>query len=292
MGVQPLDWLFEFSFAPYEIYCGWKYQYKKITITYDTLGLNPVYDSTKFIYEHPNYNLQITKTSHINSDGIEKIQRFRYPEDYSGIGSDTYGYAISMMRDSLHMIKSVIEYLESERKTTDTTELITGGNIFLYSKYSTNNYLAINPYKSIGLETITPISLSSFTKSKINNGNFVYDSHFLTNKVTYDLFDKYGNLLHFFKTDNIPISFNWGYNNALLITNAVNSSYDPTNTYSNSSTQVTRYVYDHPLIGISKIIDPIGHSTYYYYDPLGRLNLIRNDDQNILQKIDYHYKTH
>ena len=290
--IIPSDWLSQFSFAPYENYCGWTYKYKTVTITRDTLGLNPINDSINFYYEHPNNNLQITKISHFNSDGVEKIRRFRYPEDYSGIGSDTYGYALSMMRDSLHMIKSVIEYLESERKTNDTTEMITEGNINLYSRYSTSDFLDINPYKSLGLETITPISLSSFTKSSINNsGQFAYDSHFLTNKVTYDLFDKYGNLLHYFKTDNIPISYNWGYNNSFLITKAVNSSYDPNNNYSGSTAQVTRYYYDHPLIGVSRIVDLNGHSTYYYYDSLGRLNLIKNDDNNILKKIDYHYKT-
>ena len=292
MGVQPIDWFNEFSFGPYEIYCGWTYKYKTIAITYDTTGSNPVYDSICYYYEHPDHDLQATKISHINSDGEEKIKRFKYPKDYTGIGSDAYGFALTMMRDSLHMINPTIEYLESERKTSDTTELILGGNINLYSRYSTNDFMAINPYKSIGLETVTPISLSSYTKSAINNnGQFTYDSRFLTNKVTYDLFDRCGNLLHYFKTDNIPISYNYGYNNSFLITKAVNSSYDQTNTYLSPSTQVTRYYYNHPLIGVSRILDPNGHSTYYYYDPLGRLNLIRNDDQNILQKVDYHYKT-
>jgi hypothetical protein len=292
MGVQPVDWLFEFSFGQYEIYCGWKYKYKKITITYDTIGLNPVYDSTDFLYEHPNHHLQVTKTSNINSNGVERITRYRYPKDYSGNGSDDYAYAITMMRDSLHMVNSVIEYLESIRKPTDTAELVMGGNIFLYKRFPPSDFLAIHPFKSIGLETTTPISFSSFTKSNINgSGTFVYDSHFLTNKVTYDNFDRFGNLLHYFLTDNIPISFNWGHNNTLILTKAVNSSYDPTNSYSNSSIQVTRYEYDHPLIGISRIINPNGKSTYYEYDPLGRLNLIKNDDHKILQKTDYHYKT-
>jgi YD repeat-containing protein len=294
MGVQPLDWQSEFSFAPYEIYCGWEYNYKKISISYDEFGQNPVYDSTNFIYEHPDHNLQVTKTSHFNSDGIEKIKRYRYPQDYTGTGYDTYGFALAMMRDSLHMVNSIVEYLESERKTSDTTELITGGNIdlFTHNCFSYISFMGIYPYKCVGLETTTPFALSSFNRSYINNsGTFVYDNHFITDKVTYDVCDRYGNLLHYHLTDNIPISLNWGFNNTVLITKAVNSSYDPTNSYSGSNIQVTRFLYNQPLIGVSGIIDPTGITTHYEYDPLGRLKVIRNDDNNILQKIDYHYKT-
>jgi YD repeat-containing protein len=284
------DWINEFAFAPYQIYCGWKYKYKKLIIDYDTLGQNPVYDSTDFFYEHPDRYLEVTKTSHINSDGTEKITRYKYPNDYQGTSSENYAYAISMMRDSLHIVNSVIEYLESLRKTSDTSELITGGNIYLYKRFSPTNILCIHPYKSIGLETTTPIALSSFTKSEINgNGNFIFDSHFLTNKITYDTFDRFGNILNYHQTDNIPIALNWGYNNTLLITKVVNASYDPTNTYSNSPALITRFEY-HPLIGVTRIIDPNGHSTKYEYDALGRLKAIRNDDNDILQKTDYHYK--
>ncbi|MGA3014791.1 MAG: hypothetical protein ABSD71_12255 [Bacteroidales bacterium] len=160
------EYFTQLSIKPYFIYSGWNYPYSETTTTLDNNGLNPVKDSVAYYYDQN--NLQTNRIDHINSDGVVKIKRFRYPVDYAGIGSDTYGFALTMMRDSLHMIKSVVEYLELERKTTDTNELIIGGNVNLYSRYSTNDFLAINPYKSLGFETMTLISLSSFTKSAIN----------------------------------------------------------------------------------------------------------------------------
>ncbi|MBN2349616.1 MAG: hypothetical protein JXJ22_12290 [Bacteroidales bacterium] len=52
---------------------------------------------------------------------------------------------------------------------------------------------------------------------------------------------------------------------------------------------ITTYTYS-PIYGITSITDPNNISTYYIYDDLGRLSLIKNDDGNILKTYEYNYQ--
>ena len=53
-------------------------------------------------------------------------------------------------------------------------------------------------------------------------------------------------------------------------------------------TLMTTYTYI-PLFGVFSQCDPNNRINYYTYDILGRLSLIKDQDQNILRKIDYKY---
>ncbi len=51
---------------------------------------------------------------------------------------------------------------------------------------------------------------------------------------------------------------------------------------------MTTYAYD-PLIGMTSMTDANNITTYYEYDELGRLELIRDDNGNVIKKYKYHY---
>ena len=55
-----------------------------------------------------------------------------------------------------------------------------------------------------------------------------------------------------------------------------------------STAQMTTYTYN-PGIGISSQCDVGNRITYYFYDPLGRLHYVKDQDGNIVKTIDYHY---
>jgi YD repeat-containing protein len=58
-----------------------------------------------------------------------------------------------------------------------------------------------------------------------------------------------------------------------------------------SHAKMVTYTYN-PLIGITSQCDADNHITYYYYDEVSRLTLIRDQDKNIIKKIRYNRYDH
>jgi YD repeat-containing protein len=52
---------------------------------------------------------------------------------------------------------------------------------------------------------------------------------------------------------------------------------------------ITTYTYK-PLIGLATRTDPRGITTKYDYDPFGRLQAIKDDNDKIMEKYEYHYQ--
>lgn len=65
------------------------------------------------------------------------------------------------------------------------------------------------------------------------------------------------------------------------------SAYDDVNIYP-SDALMTTYTYA-PLVGMLSQIDPSGKTTYYGYDVLGRLAMVKDNDGNVIKTYNYHY---
>jgi YD repeat-containing protein len=146
----------------------------------------------------------------------------------------------------------------------------------------------------------------------------------LEKKITYDLYDDKGNILQYTLESGIPVSIIWGYNKTQPIAKIENLTYnlipsetianlqtlsnaDTDNCMSGSCTEqllrnglnafrgslpyvfISTYTYN-PLVGVTSVTDPKEESTFYEYDPFGRLKFVKDKDLNILQKYCYNYK--
>uniref|UniRef100_UPI00374DB3F5 RHS repeat domain-containing protein n=1 Tax=Flavobacterium sp. TaxID=239 RepID=UPI00374DB3F5 len=110
-----------------------------------------------------------------------------------------------------------------------------------------------------------------------------------------------------------PVTIIWGYNKALPIAkieNATNgqvavalgvsdvsalneTNLDAINTLRNNASfancMITTYTHI-PLVGVSTITDPKGDKITYSYDSFGRLQFVKDKNDNIFSENQYNYK--
>lgn len=136
-----------------------------------------------------------------------------------------------------------------------------------------------------------------------------------TKKIVYNRYDAYGNPAEVFQENGTITSYVWGYSGTQLIAKIENLEYAsiPQTTINNMQTasdtgteadlllelnalretypnaMVTTFTHK-PLIGVSTITNPNGDKITYDYDTAGRLNAIRDKENNILSNSEYHYR--
>lgn len=141
---------------------------------------------------------------------------------------------------------------------------------------------------------------STFTHSTVNSNGLTKDSRY-ADEATVKI--ENGNMVEILGKDGVTTSYVWGYNNTLPVVKAtgvnyatLKAAYDAVagnlsairNQPSLSNAFVSTYVYT-PGVGMTSETDPRGRTTYYEYDKMNRLALVRDHDNNILRKICYNF---
>jgi hypothetical protein len=171
-----------------------------------------------------------------------------------------------------------------------------------FNKYDYATAPAGFPYPS-KLQVIELNSTLSptFTVAAVNGSVLTKDIRYSDNTTV-----KYenGELIEVTPKNGVTTSYLWGYNNTLPIAKAIGTNYSTLvsaynavgqnlsqlRTYSTlANAFVSTYVYT-PGVGIISETDPRGRNSYYEYDKLNRLVLMRDHDNNILKKICYNYQ--
>lgn len=138
-------------------------------------------------------------------------------------------------------------------------------------------------------------------------------------RMNFNQYDKYGDLVCSSPQDGIKTCYVWSYNYSYPVAKIVNTDYAtlidvlsgqqavddfaagwPTSDAVNNFLQVLRtdsrmsnafvtsYTYN-GLQGVSSETNPNNRSTYYEYDFMGRLSIVRDHNNNILKQICYNY---
>lgn len=267
-----------------------------------TLNESPGSITTHQEITYSNKNFLPVTSSNTNSKSGQVIVKTKYVGDYAVSSGPVW---LNLMREQ-KINELPIEKLTIEKRQ-DNTEYVTGGVIIFYK----NDKPA--PDKIYKLELTTPLLLSSITQSYVDGGgNFVMDNRY-KEVVQFNQYDQYNNLLSQQKKDDVVSSFIWGYNSKYVVAQIIGKTYDEAvsqsginlsilndppdeaamrtelnKLYALQGALVTSYVYK-PLIGISSETDPNHISRYYEYDGLGRLIIVRDNDNNIVKSICYNY---
>jgi YD repeat-containing protein len=135
-------------------------------------------------------------------------------------------------------------------------------------------------------------------------------------RLQYSGYDNKGNPLSVSKANDVQETYIWGYNNSYPVAKIIGTDYSTVISYVNQSIVqnptsdqqlrdeinkvrtglqkakvfVTTYTYA-PLVGITSQTDASNRTTYYEYDGLSRLKIIRDLNNNIVKAYDYQYKS-
>ena len=123
-------------------------------------------------------------------------------------------------------------------------------------------------------------------------------------------YDSEGNARQVTGPDGVPTAFVWGYDRSLPVAQVVGATFSQVEGQLGSDfhagaqglseaqaqtlrgalkpAQVTTYTYD-PLVGMTSQTDANGRTTTYSYDALNRLEGIKNDEGQVVQKLEYQY---
>ncbi len=246
------------------------------------------------IYKYDSYK-QIKEIETTNSRNETLTKFLYYPYD---INTGIYS---SMT--SLNMLNYPIE------QTTIRNSSITASSLTTY-KSDEGIYV---PDKVYSLETASP--LSSFTYFNGSTKDSRYGSTPETEFVDYD---SRGNLTKVRTRDGIYTYYIWAYDSQYPVAKIESSTnttlsitvYDNelsksdeisdieddvaylegllTSYINDDDYMVTLYTYK-PLLGMTSQTDPNGTTIYYEYDDFGRLKMVKDDDEKIANKYEYHY---
>ncbi|WP_378187391.1 hypothetical protein ACE939_03470 [Aquimarina sp. W85] len=264
---------------------------------YDVAGVPSIID-TKINYEYNTENYQPKKiTTTITEAGTTETyveDRYYAVGDYSTNDFTPSEQAMVTRMATLHKVNSPI-YVRTQKNDTMISTL----------KYGYNEFLP----DLVALDTITS-SKGVLAKE---------------NRLIYHNYDEYGNILEVSKSEGNHVIYVWGYNHSKPIAKIVNTTYvgmpatvkrkiDELVELSNKEvtkdeeqtiqhhfnilrndiyfkdSQLTSFTYD-LLKGVTSMTDPKGYTIYYTYDNFNRLMFIKDDDQELLSKYKYQYKS-
>lgn len=287
------------GYVKYDAYASYL-RLDKVTKQETTLQNNSIYDA--ITYEYSNATRLASKITETNSLTGKNITRYKYAGDYSGVTNNNDGI---QGLQQLYAIGSVIESSKSVADAQNNEKLVSS---------SFTSYLPNRPLPQTIYLAETDLPVSNFTPSFVQNGNIAKDTRYKS-RMLFNLYDLYGNILEQQKTDDTKEVYLWGYRGQYPVAKILKSDFATViqvidTAYINNpgitdaallaelnklrvdprtkNALVSTYTYK-PLIGMSSETDPTGKTTFYEYDDLNRLRLVKDKDGKVLKRLCYNY---
>jgi len=216
-----------------------------------------------------------------------------------------------------NMISLPVEIRTSIERDTEPLKQ-TSGKVYNYNTSDPEDNSFLKLVEVLILETDEPLANSDYVTLD-EFGDLVIPSTY-NSEVEYTKYDLKGNINEVKLRNDQTTTYLWGYHYNLPIAKIENASYDQVvsgiyyfgYTIENlqdktddqlrsifamlrnhpvlkNSTLISSYTHK-PLVGMTSETDPSGRTTYYEYDPFGRLQYIKNHEGHYVQKFDYHYR--
>lgn len=282
-----------------KIYTFYPYLKTKTEISYNINGADSVTKVTRYAYNAYNLPSTVSQTgSKSPADSLTVITK--YPFDNTGAI-----YNQMTNRFQLNDPVEVVRYRGSN---------IIEGKLTTYKQVINATDTMYLPDKLHVLELTSP--LSAFTPY---NGTTM-DSHYGGPNLEYVTYGPHGNVYETKDNKGISTTYLWSYSHQYPVAKIEGLTYDevkaavgeqlinglaqkawPTkeeieqirnniSTNINGKAVLISTCTYAPFIGMTSFTDPRGVTTHYNYDAIGRLKLRRNDDQQLLNNYNYHYK--
>lgn len=241
------------------------------------------YISSKVIYAYNSiYSTLVKSEQTLLNNGDVILREYKYPKDYPNFTvtvSDVESDGVYHL-GSRHIISRVIEDVTSVKRSSWTEFKVIKASLTTYKRDLSNQI--VSPKTDYYLPLNAP-AVSFQPSSVTSNGSaksFNKDPNYKV-ATTYDTYNSDGSLTQYTSQDGISTQLQWVENGSLIGAIVTDPSGVPrTSTYEQL-----------PLIGIASITDPALRKSYYTYDKMNRLKLIKDHDSNIESRIRYAYKS-
>ncbi len=268
----------QFDVNSYSYLSSW-FGRSKVTETIYSDDDKTLVTETSFYYDNIPANNNLTRTEELSSEKDTIRISYKYSNSFKG----------QLVYDSMvarNVLDTVVERTELLNREAVQTDKVTFGFI-------NGSSTAAVPVKV------------SIQKS----------DYLLENWYTFHQYDSFGNLLERSKENDAREVYIWGYDHEYPVAKVVGSTYETVKSFINQNVinapaddqqlrdelknikirlagtkaLVTIYTYL-PMVGMTSETDPAGKVTFYEYDSLQRLKLIRDQNGKILKQYDYQYQ--
>ena len=297
-GIYKQNWAImgDFEITLYDVISKWHYLKQKTITQYDEDGLNPITSTIDYEYDNVLHS-QISKTITINSKGDSVVQKSFYPLDYDYTSISEFQPLVE------NYFKGVPIDIRQE-----INGKLTSGNLFKY-----NDDGQVIEFHQATSELGSNLAFSDTNPYSYGEEKFTIDYNVAT-----------GNIEEYYRENDVSTVLLWAYNNTYPVAKIQNTTLSEVITAMNSvsttfiddlgveldkaivggrleelrttltldsntsEAMVSTYVYD-PLIGVVMQTAPNGLTTHYQYDDFNRLKAILNNDEDVIQYINYNY---